>query len=115
MSSMSSNATAPVQAAQLIELPELVARADSGAAVLGTQAALLDSIAVSLSVVVGQTHTTLGELMRLKESALLTIDRTVDTPVDVVVNGHVVARGHLVVIDDSFGVRVTEVALAQPA
>jgi flagellar motor switch protein FliN/FliY len=112
MSSISSNDKAPQGATESIELPELAARETSGPALLRPNAALLDSIDVNLTVVVGQAKTTLGKLMALKEADLLTIDRMVDTPVDIVVNGNVVARGQLVVIDDAFGVRVTEVAVA---
>jgi len=113
--STSSNVTTLVNATQMIELPELAAGAASGPALLSGSAALLDSIEVSLSVVVGQSKTTLGQLMRLKEADLLTIDRKVDYPVDIVVNGNIVARGQLVVVDDAFGVRVTDVALASKA
>lgn len=116
MSSSSPEAVAAVAAVaagvtQPVALPELAAGSGTGPALLGTSSALLDSIEVTLSVVVGQSRTTLGELLRLKEADLLTIDRKVDFPIDVVVNGNVVARGELVAIDDAFGVRVTEVAL----
>jgi flagellar motor switch protein FliN/FliY len=53
--------------------------------------------------------------MGLQESSLLKIDRKADYPVDVMLNGSVVARGQLVVVDDNFGVRITEVAQAVPA
>ena len=119
MSSTSFEAVAAVAAAagatQPIALPELAPGPGAGAGLLNTGSALLDSIDVTLSVVVGQARTTLGELLRLKEADLLTIDRKADYPVDVVVNGNVVARGQLVVIDDAFGVRVTEVAVTAKA
>jgi flagellar motor switch protein FliN/FliY len=99
-------------ATQHIELPELEARATSGPNVLSSSSELLDSIVVDITVVVGQAHTTVGHLMGLKEADILKIDRGVDQPVDIIVNGNIVARGQLVVVDDSFGVRVTEVALA---
>jgi flagellar motor switch protein FliN/FliY len=71
---------------------------------------LLNSLKVTLTVVVGEVKTTLGELLSLQESSVLKINRQADYPVDVVVNGNVVARGQLVVVDDNFGVRVTEIA-----
>lgn len=112
MSSTSSNVETPVRQTQLIVLPELSADAASGPALLNANTALLDSIEVSVSVVVGQSRTTLGKLMQLKTADILTIDRKVDYPVDIVVNGNIIARGQLVVVDDAFGVRVTEVAIA---
>ncbi len=90
----------------------MAARATSGPTLLSSGNELLDSIAVDVSVVVGQAHTTIGHLMSLKASDILKIDRSVDQPIDIIVNGIVVARGQLVVIDDKFGVRVTEVAAA---
>ena len=95
---------------QEIDYPELGKGAPVGQPVLGQNTALLDSVKVRLSVVVGQAETTLGGLMGLKEAAVLKIDRHVDQPVDLLVNGEVVARGQLVAVDDNFGVRITEVA-----
>lgn len=99
--------------AQIIELSELAPQAPTGAAVMGGNIGLLHGVKVRLAVVVGEAHTTLGELMGLQEQSVLKIDRPVDCPVDVMVDGNVVARGQLVVVDDHFGVRVTE--LAAPA
>jgi flagellar motor switch protein FliN/FliY len=96
--------------AQALDYPELGTHAPAGHPVLGNNAALLDSVKVRLSVVVGQAETTLGELMGLKEAAVLKIDRHLEQPVDVVINGEVVARGQLVAVDDNFGIRITEVA-----
>jgi flagellar motor switch protein FliN/FliY len=59
---------------------------------------------------VGEVQTTLGELMSLKESSILKIEKQADAPIDVLVEGNVVARGQLVVVDDNFGIRITEIA-----
>jgi len=102
--------TAPDSQAQLISLPELNAASAAGPAVLAAGAGLLNGVKISLSVVVGAVHCTLGELQGMKEASVFKIDRHVDSPVDVVVNGSVIARGQLVVVDDYFGVRLTEIA-----
>lgn len=115
MSSTTAHTQASPIEARLVELPELPVQEGAGPTLLGANAKLLDSIGVSLSVMVGQAQTTLGELMRLKEGAVLKVDRDVNLPLDVLVNGNVVARGQLVVVDDCFGVRVTEVALPTAA
>jgi len=104
----------PRRAPQLVELSEFSGQAHLGANVLGGQLGLLGGVKVRLTVVVGQVQTTLGELMELKQSAILKVDRPVDYPVDVLVDGNVVARGQLVVVDDNFGVRITEIAAAKP-
>lgn len=97
---------------QLVELAELPQAAPTGTALLGDNLRLLDSVQVTVSVLVGEARTTIGELMGLKEASVLKIDRHAEQPVDVVVNGNVVARGQLVVVDEQFGVRITEIAQA---
>lgn len=96
---------------ELVELAQLPG-APAGVALMGGNMRLLDSVQVSLSVMVGEAHTTIGELMALRQASVLKIDRQADTPVDVILNGSVVARGQLVVVDDNFGVRITEIAQA---
>jgi flagellar motor switch protein FliN/FliY len=95
---------------QLVELSEFPVQAHRGASILGGQLGLLGGVKVRLNVLVGHVQTTLGEMLELKESMILKVDRPVDSPVDVLVDGNVVARGQLVVVDDNFGVRITEIA-----
>jgi flagellar motor switch protein FliN len=52
---------------------------------------------------------TIGETLELGPGAIVTLDRMAGEPVDLLVNGRVVARGEVVVIDEEFGLRVTEV------
>jgi flagellar motor switch protein FliN len=70
----------------------------------------LNAVKVRVSVRVGEAHTTVGELLDLKQGAVLPLDRLVDESLDILVEGHVVARGVLVAIGDHFGVRITETA-----
>jgi len=97
---------------QLVYLSELTPGTPSGAPVLGDNVQLLRGVKVEVSVMVGTVQTTLGELMTLKEASVLKIDRQVDTPIDVIVDGKMFARGQLVAVDDNFGVRITEIAQA---
>ena len=69
---------------------------------------LLD-VPVSVTVHVGGAHVTLGELVKLTPGSLLELDRETHEPADILVNGKVVARGEIVTINDSYGVRVTSV------
>jgi flagellar motor switch protein FliN len=68
----------------------------------------LQGLKVNVDVVVGNAQTTLGELWSLQQAQLLTIDRHIDAPLDLVIDGHVVARGHLVAVDEQFGIRISE-------
>jgi flagellar motor switch protein FliN/FliY len=71
---------------------------------------LFDHISVQVQVTLGQAALDLGAIMRMREGDQIKTERRVDQPVDVLVNGNVVARGELVVVDDYFGVRITQVA-----
>jgi flagellar motor switch protein FliN len=110
MSGTSMKDTEQQHSTQSIELSEFQPQTPTGPAVLGGNIGLLQGVKVKLTVMVGEAHTTLGELMALKESSILKIERQVDYPVDVLVEGNVVAKGQLVVVDDNFGVRITEIA-----
>jgi flagellar motor switch protein FliN/FliY len=52
---------------------------------------------------------TVRELLGLTPGSVIELDRAAGTPVDVLVNGTLIARGEVVVIDEEFGIRITEV------
>ena len=90
----------------LPDLPELGAGTGLGTA---RDLRLLAAEAVALAVELGRVKLPLRELLALGPGAVLELDRAADAPVDVLVNGCLVARGEVVVIDGDFGVRVTAV------
>jgi flagellar motor switch protein FliN len=70
------------------------------------------SIPVTVQVVLGSTSMPVASLMRLARGAIVSLDQRVGDPVDVVVNGKVVARGEIVVVDETsqrFGVSLIEI------
>jgi flagellar motor switch protein FliN/FliY len=69
----------------------------------------LTDVTVELTVEVGRTRMSLGETMSLGQGSVVTLDRLADKPVDLLVNGRPIARGEVVVIDEQFGLRITEV------
>lgn len=70
---------------------------------------LLADVQVELAVEIGRVKLPLRDLLSLGPGVVLELDRSADAPVDVLVNGCLVARGEVVVIDGTFGVRVTAV------
>lgn len=74
----------------------------------------LAEVLVELTVEVGRTRMTLGETLALGPGSVVTLDRLADQPVDLLVNGRPIARGEVVVIDEEFGLRITEVVGAEP-
>jgi flagellar motor switch protein FliN/FliY len=69
----------------------------------------LNQVTLELTVEVGRTRMTLGQALALAPGSVITLDRLADQPVDLLVNGRAVARGEVVVIDDVFGLRVTQI------
>jgi len=73
------------------------------------------SIPVTVQVVLGGTTMPVANLMKLGRGAIVTLDQKVGDPVNVVVNGRVIARGEVVVVDEEsarYGVSLTEVISA---
>lgn len=69
---------------------------------------LLADVELTVTVELGRVRMPLRDLMRLVEGSVLELGRQATAPVDVLVNGSVVARGDVVVVDDELGVRITE-------
>lgn len=70
---------------------------------------LVLDIAVTVSVELGHASLRIEELLALHQGAVLELDRRAGDPVDVVVNGQLIAKGEVVVVDDTFGVRITSI------
>ena len=69
---------------------------------------LLSDIPLEVTVELGRAVLTVSDLLALRPGSVVELTATAST-VDVVVNGRLVARGDVVVVEDSFGVRVTEI------
>jgi flagellar motor switch protein FliN/FliY len=70
---------------------------------------LLMDIGLNISVEIGSAKRTIKEVMGLTKGSIIELNKHADDPVDILVNGQLFARGDVVVIDDNFGVRITEV------
>ena len=66
-------------------------------------------VPVTLSLEVGRTEMSVGKLLRLTQGAVVELDRAAGEPLDVMVNGALVAHGEIVVINDKFGIRLVDV------
>jgi flagellar motor switch protein FliN/FliY len=71
----------------------------------------LHAVKIRLQVRVGEAFMTVGDLLGAREHEVLVLDRAVEQPVDLVLEGSVVARGQLVAVDGLFAVRITELPL----
>lgn len=70
---------------------------------------LIRDVNVTLDARVGGCELSVAELSRLKNGDVLTLDRAPDEPIDILLNGTVIARGRLVVAGEYFGIRVEEI------
>ena len=72
----------------------------------------VSDIPVSISVVLGRTSMQVQQLLKLGRGAVVELDLKVGEPVDILVNGRMVARGEVVVVEDKIGVTMTEIIKA---
>jgi len=72
------------------------------------------NVNVDISVELGHATLPLGELLRLGEGEVVELERLLSDPVDVVAQGVRIARGEVVVIEDRFAIRITEIENASP-
>ncbi|NNM60848.1 MAG: flagellar motor switch protein FliN [Steroidobacteraceae bacterium] len=83
-----------------------------GAASAGGQEVNLNlilDVMVTLSLEVGRVRMSVRDLLQLAPGAIVELNRLANEPLDLFVNGVRIARGELVVVDDKFGIRLTEV------
>ncbi|MFT4171332.1 MAG: FliM/FliN family flagellar motor switch protein [Rhodocyclaceae bacterium] len=89
-----------------IAYEEIEPRAQQSAPIV-TSMNPLHRLKAQVTVRIGGAEMTVGELMALQEQQLLVLDRHLNAPVDVTVEGSVIAQGELVAVDDRFAVKVT--------
>lgn len=70
--------------------------------------AILD-IPVHISMEIGRTQISIRNLLKLNQGSVVELDRLAGEPMDVLVNGTLIARGEVVVVNDKFGLRLTDI------
>ena len=92
-----------------VELDELQ---DTAAPLSAEEHARLDSILdipVTISMEVGRSKINIRNLLQLNQGSVVELDRIAGEPLDVLVNGTLIAHGEVVVVNDKFGIRLTDV------
>jgi flagellar motor switch protein FliN/FliY len=100
---------ANADAAKAVEFEEL--QEDSGN-ISGTEKRKLDAILdipVTISMEVGRSHISIRNLLQLNQGSVVELDRVAGESLDVMVNGTLIAHGEVVVVNDKFGIRLTDV------
>ena len=70
---------------------------------------LLHEVEMGVTVELGRTRMLVRDILDLSPGSVIELDRAAGAPIDVLVNGTLIARGEVVVIDEEFGIRITEV------
>ncbi len=87
--------------------------ANAGAASGNTNLNLLMDVQMALTVELGRTKMYIKDILGLGEGSIIELDKLAGEPVDLLVNGKLIAKGEVVVIDENFGVRVTDIVSPQ--
>jgi len=70
---------------------------------------LVMDVPVSLTIELGSCQLPMKEVLQLNIGSVVQLDKPADAPVELSVNGKLIARGEVVVVEDRFGVKITEV------
>lgn len=107
---VSDAAVASVEAMRATEMPAATASraaAPAGSAARGIE--MLHGVDMEVTVELGRARLTVRELLALSPGEVLELDRAAGSPADLLVNGRLIARGEVVVVDEDFGLRITEI------
>jgi flagellar motor switch protein FliN/FliY len=96
----------PTPNVQSLEFPSL--NPQSGGAEQGNIGLLMD-VYMEMTVELGRTKKLIKEILGMGEGTIIELDKLAGEPVDILVNHKLIAKGEVVVIDENFGVRVTEI------
>ncbi len=83
--------------------------AAAGIPLTKTNMDLVMNVPLNISVEIGKTKRKIKDIMDFTKGTVIELEKQAGAPVDIVVNGQLIARGDVVVIDDNFGVRITEI------
>jgi flagellar motor switch protein FliN/FliY len=76
---------------------------------------LLMNVSLGVSAELGRCTMRVSDVLKLGRGSIVELDRLAGAPIDVRVNGRIVARGDVVAVDDRFGVRITEIVARRTA
>ncbi|MFQ5859703.1 MAG: flagellar motor switch protein FliN [Anaerolineae bacterium] len=87
--------------------PDLAPSAEPG--LTSKDLAFLEDVGLEIAVELGRAEMSLRQVLGLAPGVVIELDKLAGEPVDILVNGKLVGRGEVVIIEDMFGVRVTEI------
>jgi flagellar motor switch protein FliN/FliY len=103
---LSKNSDNTVEQVQLSELSDVQPQ---GGALFNSNFDIIKDVRVTLQACVGEAELSVSELYDLKANSIVKLGRDAQAPIDLVLDGRIVARGQLVVTGDNFGICITEI------
>lgn len=82
---------------------------DTSSVFVGKNMDLLMDVPVNVCVEIGKTKRKMKEVMNYSQGSVIMLEKRAGDPVDITINGQIIARGDVIVIDNNFGVRITEI------
>jgi len=118
---MTDMSATPLAAPPATEAPPVVAVGAPATALLDASDVpmrsleLLHGVEMTVTVELGRTKMLLRDLLALQTGSVIELDRAAGSPVDVLINDNLLARGEVVVLDDEFGVRILDIVSSDGA
>jgi flagellar motor switch protein FliN len=94
---------------QSVQLQEIPAHASTGKRLLSDNIKLIGNVKVKVSAVLGAADISVAELFALKEGSSIKLDVLANAPISVFLDNKLIAKGDLVVVDENFGIQITEI------
>lgn len=91
------------------ELTDTSAPDKAGNVIAPANLDMLMDVPVSLSVELGSTQLPMKDVLEFGEGSVIRLDKEADAPVELYVNSRLIARGEVVVVEDRFGIKITEI------
>lgn len=107
---LSANEPAAPVTVRTARFEPLVSTASAGADTASLD--LLMDVPLRITVELGRTRMSVRQVLELQSGSVVELDRMAGEAVDVIVNDRLMARGEVVVVDDKFGIRITEIVAA---
>lgn len=94
-----------------VQFPEFAQQQQAGGqnGMVSENMDLIMNVPLNVSIEIGTTKRKIKDIMGFTQGTVIELDKQAGAPVDIIVNGQLIAHGDVVVIDDNFGVRITEI------
>ncbi len=101
--------SAPVDADAAQAIPHVLEQLQASASGAVRDIERVMDIPVQLSVEIGRTRTSIKNVLQLAQGSVVELDAMAGAPMDVLINGYLIAQGEVVVVNDRFGIRLTDI------